>query len=128
MQRTRYRERGQCINWGANQLFRAVFKHGKSFARLFIAAAVIILALAGTYCQANLVIDNPDALQSEREFISNPLDAVYFSTLRFTTLGLGEFQPSAASQLGRGLVLLQAVLGAILIAMFVFVLGRRAAR
>jgi hypothetical protein len=128
MQRKRYRERGQYGQWLANRVFRVVFKHGESFARVLLTAGVIILLFAGAYWQADLIIDNPDAVPANQEFIDNPLDAVYFSTLTFTTLGLGDFQPAAASQLGRGLVLLQAVLGAILIATFVFVLGRRAAR
>jgi hypothetical protein len=128
MQRIRHRERGQYSQWFTNRLFRAIFNHGESFARVLLTATVIILVFAGIYWQADLIIDNPNAPQSEKQFIANPFDAVYFSTLTFTTLGLGDFQPAAASQLGRGMVLLQAVLGAILIATFVFVLGRRAAR
>lgn len=128
MQRKRYRERGQYIQWLANELFWVVFKHGESFGRLLMTAAIVILTFAGAYWQLDLIINNPDAPQPEREFVNNPFDAIYFSTLTFTTLGLGDFQPAAASQLGRGLVLLEATLGAILIATFVFVLGRRAAR
>lgn len=128
MQRERYRERGQYSQWFANRVFRIVFKHGESFSRILLTAAAIILLFAGVYWQADLIINNPDAVAQNQEFIDNPLDAVYFSTLTFTTLGLGDFQPAAASQLGRGLVLLEAALGAILIATFVFVLGRRAAR
>jgi hypothetical protein len=74
----------------------------------------------------DLILENPDAADSE--FINDPFDAIYFSTLTFTTLGLGDFQPAAGSELGRGLVLVEATIGAILIATFVFVLGRRAAR
>ena len=61
-------------------------------------------------------------------YLDSFFDALYFSTLTFTTLGLGDFQPAPAAQLGRALVLLEAVMGAVLIATFVFVLGRRAAR
>ncbi|TKX42465.1 hypothetical protein EXE41_17100 [Halorubrum sp. SD690R] len=128
MQRIRHRERGEYTEWFTNSLFRVIFKYGESFARVLLTAAVIILTFAGVYWQADLIISNPNAAQSQKQFISDPVDAIYFSTLTFTTLGLGDFQPAAASQLGRGMVLLQAVLGAVLIATFVFVLGRRAAR
>jgi uncharacterized protein YjbI with pentapeptide repeats len=53
------------------------------------------------------------------------LESLYFSTLTFTTLGMGDYQP-----LGFGQVLATAntAFGAVLIALLVFVLGRRAAR
>ncbi len=126
MQRKRYREKGQYLQAGANRLFRAVFKHGESFGRILLAAGLTILLFAGAYWQMDLILENPDAADSE--FINDPFDAIYFSTLTFTTLGLGDFQPAAGSELGRGLVLVEATIGAILIATFVFVLGRRAAR
>ena len=131
MQRKRYWVRDQYGQWFANRVFRAVFKHGESFGRILLTALVIILAFAGVYWQGELILTNPDAvtlLDENRQFINNAFDALYFSTLTFTTLGLGDFQPKAASEVGRALVLLEAALGAILIATFVFVLGRRAAR
>lgn len=128
MQRKRFRERGQYIQWVSNRMFRAVFKHGESFSRLLLTAGIIILVFSGAYWQGDLILDNPGITQQEPTFLNNPIDALYFSTLTFTTLGLGDYQPAAVSQLGRGLVLLEAVIGAILIATFVFVLGRRAAR
>lgn len=52
-------------------------------------------------------------------------ESLYFSTLTFTTLGMGDYEP-----LGFGQVLATAntAFGAILVALLVFVLGRRAAR
>lgn len=128
MQRKRYWERNKYTQWLANRVFRVVFKHGESFSRVLWTAGILIGLFAGVYWQLDLIIANPDAPSSDQRFVTNPFDALYFSTLTFTTLGLGDFQPAATSELGRGLVLLQAVLGAILIATFVFVLGRRAAR
>jgi uncharacterized membrane protein YkvI len=53
------------------------------------------------------------------------LESLYFSTLIFTTLGMGDYEP-----LGFGQVLATAntAFGAVLVALLVFVLGRRAAR
>lgn len=128
MQRKRYRERKEYVQAFANRLFRLVFKHGESFSRILLTAATTILLFAGAYWQADLILANPNAPLSDQVYIDNIIDALYFSTLTFTTLGLSDFQPGPTAQLGRALVLLEAVIGAVLIATFVFVLGRRAAR
>jgi len=128
MQRKRYRERGQYGQAVVNRLFRILFKHGESFGRVLLSAGAIILLFAGVYWQGDLILANPDAAAADQMYLDSFFDALYFSTLTFTTLGLGDFQPAPAAQLGRALVLLEAVMGAVLIATFVFVLGRRAAR
>lgn len=53
------------------------------------------------------------------------LESLYFSTLTFTTLGMGDYEPMGFGQV---LATLNTALGAVLIALLVFVLGRRAAR
>jgi len=53
------------------------------------------------------------------------LDSLYFSTLTFTTLGMGDYEPIGVGQI---LVTLNTAFGAVLIALLVFVFGRRAAR
>lgn len=53
------------------------------------------------------------------------LESLYFSTLTFTTLGMGDYEPMGVGQV---LATLNTALGAVLIALLVFVLGRRAAR
>jgi hypothetical protein len=50
---------------------------------------------------------------------------VYYSTLTFTTLGFGDFRPLG---IGQALTTVETALGTILIALLVFMLGRRAAR
>lgn len=62
------------------------------------------------------------------QIASNPmefLNSVYYSTLTFTALGFGDFKPVG---FGRALTTVETGLGAVLIALLVFVLGRRAAR
>lgn len=59
------------------------------------------------------------------EWLSLLPDGIYFSTLTFTTLGFGDFQPAGW---GRFLATGETALGATMIALLVFVLGRRAAR
>lgn len=53
------------------------------------------------------------------------LESLYFSTLTFTTLGMGDYTPLGFGQI---LATLNTAFGAILVALLVFVLGRRAAR
>jgi hypothetical protein len=53
-------------------------------------------------------------------------ESLYYSMLTFTTLGFGDFRP--VGLVGRALTTAETALGAILIALLVFVFGRRAAR
>jgi len=120
IQRKRAWESRDIFNWAFAQVSRTTFKYGESLGRIAAISAVIIITFAISYSEFSLVRNNNGAE------VSNFVDALYFSTLTFTTSGLGDFQP--VGETGRALVTAQAVLGAILIAIFVFVLGRRAAR
>jgi hypothetical protein len=54
------------------------------------------------------------------------LNGWYFSVITFSTIGYGDFRP--ASPLSRLLVGIESLAGALFIALFVFVIGRRVAR
>jgi len=54
------------------------------------------------------------------------LESLYFSALTFTTLGMGDYEPVGGG--GQALVTFNTAFGAILIALLVFVFGRRAAK
>ena len=71
--------------------------------------------------------NNPELIRATSfgEWLSLLPDGIYFSTLTFTTLGFGDFQPAGW---GRFLATGETALGATLIALLVFVLGRRASR
>lgn len=60
------------------------------------------------------------------ESISTIADSIYFSILTFSTLGYGDLQP--ASWPIRFLATIEALLGAVLIALFVYTIGRRSSR
>lgn len=122
MQRKRHWHNRDYFEWGFAQLSRTVFKYGESLGRILMIAVAVIVAYAAIYLQFDLIRD------AGNQFITDPVDALYFSTLTFTTLGLGDFQPEPTSQAARLLVTSQAASGAVLISIFVFVLGRRAAR
>jgi len=63
----------------------------------------------------NRIFENPELI----------FESLYFSTLTFTTLGMGDYNPIGFGQV---LATLNTTFGAVLIALLVFVLGRRAAR
>jgi hypothetical protein len=52
--------------------------------------------------------------------------SLYYSTLTFTALGFGDFRPVGG--LGQFVTIVETATGAILLALLVFVFGRRAAR
>jgi uncharacterized protein YjbI with pentapeptide repeats len=53
-------------------------------------------------------------------------ESVYYSTLTFTNLGFGDFRP--VGTVGQALTVAETASGAVLLALLVFVLGRRASR
>lgn len=122
MQLRRHRLKGEHFKWVFARVSRGLFNYGESLGRITAWALMIIAVYSFIYARFDLVTNR------EGVFITDPLDALYFSTLTFTTLSFGDFVPAAASEYGRLLVTSQAALGTILIAIFVFVLGRRAAR
>lgn len=97
-----------------------VSRYGESPWRVLSAGAFIIGAWGGIYWIFNLIEPITDA--------SDPSlwDSMYFSALTFTTLGYGDFRP--VNGLGQFLAVSETALGVILLAILVFVFGRRATR
>lgn len=122
IQRKRHRLQRAHIQHVIALISGGVFRYGESLARIFTWALLLVFGYAAAYDKLDLIVTQSG------EPVSGFVDALYFSTLTFTALGLGDFKPDPSIQLARALVTSQAVLGAILIAIFVFVLGRRAAR
>jgi len=123
MQRLRHKYNNEHGKWTFSSISRTIFLYGESLGRIFTWGILLVVAYAALYLHLGLI-----ASASTGEIVNEATDAVYFSMLTFTTLGFGDFQPSPASELSRLLVTTQAALGTVLIAIFVFVLGRRAAR
>ena len=122
MQRKRSWHDNDYSDWLFARTSCAVFRYGESLIRIVSSAVLLIVLYAAVYAKWNLIVN------AEGNSIESVVDVLYFSTLTFTTLGLGDFKPEPTSEIARLLVTSQAAAGAILIAVFVFVLGRRAAR
>jgi len=100
--------------------------YGASLLRLFVTWAVIIGGFAGVYTKLILkgfsVLEAPGVL-GLGQAITSFWGALYFSVITFTTLGYGDIRPTAG--LPSGLAAAEAVLGGIMMALTVLVIGRK---
>ena len=109
-------------------LGRLLFGYGERPNRVLAAGAVIILLCGFFYSSpaAHLAFQYGihDSLMTDQlEF----LDALYYSTITFTTLGFGDIYP-AADGLTRIVTMLESLAGACLMALFVVTLSKRFSR
>ncbi|MFQ5795887.1 MAG: pentapeptide repeat-containing protein [Candidatus Bipolaricaulia bacterium] len=111
-------------NLGPYQLYRLVIGYGERPLRVILTSALIILVFALPYWGSGdlFTITQNNVLQTADLF-----DTVYFSVVTFTTLGLGDFQPTATSWV-RAIVMIEAFLGAFMMALFVLTFGRKMIR
>lgn len=114
--------------WFRASIARLTLLYGESPWRVIGVAMWVILTSALLYPLGGFR-GSPNgpvfAAETIPEYILILPDSLYFSTLTFTTLGFGDFQPH---EWGRWLATTETALGATLVALLVFVLGRRAAR
>ncbi|AAG19967.1 pentapeptide repeat-containing protein [Halobacterium salinarum] len=117
----------QPVSWALSWLSNVVTRYGESPYRVLATVALIVLSFGGLYYWFDLI--QPD-LTAQAPTESLPpvslFDAMYFSTMTFTTLGYGDFRP--ASQIGQILAISETSAGVVLLALLVFVFGRRATR
>lgn len=139
MHRLRYAEEAATAESGAWKLWakwlrasvaRATLLYGESPWRVIAVSLLAVLFCGALYPLGGFRTgdpNNPELIHagSFGEWLSLLPDGIYFSTLTFTTLGFGDFQPAGW---GRFLATGETALGATMIALLVFVLGRRAAR
>ncbi|WP_081461395.1 pentapeptide repeat-containing protein [Halalkalicoccus jeotgali] len=110
--------------------------HGESIFRIFRSAAILILACGILYpfvggigsSSTGTVYSIPLTLSriASLDGAATLLQGIYFSVITFTTIGYGDLYPIGVGS--KVLVGFESLSGAILIALFVFVLGRRVAR
>jgi uncharacterized protein YjbI with pentapeptide repeats len=113
--------------WLRARVSRVIFLYGESPWRVTGWSFASILVFAFLYPLGGWMYNTQEKIVT---YASGPFPSVlgnsfYFSTVTFTSLGYGDFQPYG---FGRSLATVETALGAVLIALLVFVLGRRAAR
>ena len=133
-QRQDYRAEGQFFQWFVHTLNLALTRHGESLKRIVAWSVGTILLSAffypffGGFRDASNTVHSVWSIPSGSFWELIPLFArsLYFSTVTFTTLGYGDYQP--VGPFSKALAGAESLAGALLVALFVFVLGRRVAR
>lgn len=126
-----HRGEGRWGRWLRARVSRAVVLYGESPFRVLGAAGAVILLSAVLYPLGLLRDSSTGELMtypppSEPVSLARTLlDSFYFSTLSFTTMTYGQFVPVGV---GKFLTMLETASGVVLIALLVFVFGRRATR
>jgi len=100
---------------------KLLFGYGERPVRVLVAGALIIVACAFFYSQPGSLIYREGTV--EPSFFQG----LYFSTITFTTLGYGDFYPSAHG-LCRQIAMAEAATGGCLMALFVVCLAKRFSR
>jgi hypothetical protein len=109
-------------------------RHGESVQRTITAWLLVILVFGLVYPFAGGIKDSGGTryqISSLSELATfegwnDLLLNVYFSGITFSTIGYGDLSPAAPGT--RALVFVESLLSAVLVALLVFVLGRRVAR
>jgi hypothetical protein len=130
---TRLKSLGQYVAASFNWY---VHRHGESVKRLLGVSGLLVFLCGIAYAGAGVArrsTETETMYRLTRADLVDPgamlidlLNAWYFSVITFSTIGYGDFYP--ASPVSRLLVGIESLAGAIFIALFVFVLGRRVAR
>jgi len=126
--REQHRERGRWGRWFRATASKYVLEYGENPWRLIATGLIIVVGFGLLYPLVGGIKPIGGSPITASRVIEDPLllaQSIYYSTLTFTTLGMGDFQPTG---LGRILTTLETSLGAIIVALLVFVFGRRAAR
>lgn len=102
---------------------RRIFGYGEKLTNVVVWSTILICSYSIFYATIGKLSTSGDVFTGVGIF-NAVLRSLYFSVVTFTTLGYGDISP--ASSLTAIAAMTEAVLGAIFVALFVFVLGRRA--
>jgi uncharacterized protein YjbI with pentapeptide repeats len=128
---TEHRREGQWNRWIRARISRAVVLYGESPFRVLAATAAVIVGSALLYplgllrsnVSGELLVYPPPT--QPVALLTTLADSLYFSTLTFTTMTFGLYEPVGA---GKFLTMVETGAGIVLMALLVFVFGRRATR
>lgn len=110
----------QWLMWIRSMVPNGIARYGESPWRVLVTGLFIVLASGLVYWEFELIeqVDTGDP--------ATLTESIYFSSLTFTTLGYGDFRP--ANIFGQALAVGETATGVIMLAILVFVFGRRATR
>ena len=105
-------------NWFEFLFYRLLFGYGEKPHRILVAWIVVIISFTFLYWVSGGVVLQDINLERSNGFFN----CLYFSVVTFTTLGYGDFHPVGWSRIFAGI---EALSGAILMALFVVALTRK---
>lgn len=127
----RRRDEGAVLGWAYLAAMDFLMRYGDSWLRVVRSSALVVLLFGVLYASVGGIrrsFAGGDAVSDVPLPVPDPLATllvdVYFSAVTFTTLGYGDLHP--ATGLTRTLASLESYVGALLIALLVYVFGRRA--
>ncbi|EMA13216.1 potassium channel family protein [Haloarcula marismortui] len=126
-----HRQEGNWSRWLRARVSRAVVLYGESPFRVLSVAGAVIVGSALLYPLGLLRNSTTGQLMTYPTptepvaLVTTLADSLYFSTLTFTTMTFGLYSPVGA---GKFLTMLETGAGIVLMALLVFVFGRRATR
>lgn len=114
------------IRWARTKVTRATILYGESPWRIVASTAFVIALCAMLYPVYGIETGGGILIYSTtNNTLQTLFESLYFSVVTFTTLGYGDVQPVGLARL---IATLETIAGSALLAMLVFVFGRRATR
>jgi hypothetical protein len=107
---------------------RLLFGYGERPVRVLIAAAIIIIACGFFYSSDYASLLARSELGEFNPKDIGPFQGLYFSTVTFTTLGLGDIYPEGGDSLTRLVTMIESLSGICLMSLFVVCLSKRFSR
>lgn len=125
----RYRDRlnGNWMNWLFATGSKYIVGYGEKPMNIIYFSAFIIIMFSLAYTLSGGVTASAvEPIRGVNRGLSNLFTNIYFSIMTFTSLGYGDLQPATWSV--RILSTAESILGTLLTALLIFVLGRRTVR
>jgi hypothetical protein len=121
MRRKQYIKNKKYHYWLGNSFMWLSSGYGERWYQVLLLWVVAILLFGA-------IFDATDSLARNENEPVEWYENYYFSGVTFTTLGFGDIHPVQSEPLGQGLAMLEALLGTILMGLFLFTLARQIMR
>jgi hypothetical protein len=125
MRRIQYKRQKKYHYWLGNSFMWLSSGYGERWYQVLLLWIVVILLFGTIYLGTDSLRRDGEEGEEERVVW---YENYYFSGVTFTTLGFGDIHPQVTEPLGQGLAMVEALLGTILMGLFLFTLARQIMR